>query len=45
MRNLLQVEDLSVDVEGKRVVSGVNLTINPGEVCVSMGPNGSGKSS
>lgn len=45
MKSGLRIEDLSVEVEKKRVVSGVNLEIAPGEVHVIMGPNGSGKSS
>jgi len=40
----LEIKDLSVEVEGKRIVSGVSLRINPGEIHVIMGPNGSGKS-
>ncbi len=34
-----------MSVEDKMVVSGINLTVEPGEVHVIMGPNGSGKSS
>ena len=40
----LTVENLSVSVEGKRVVHGVSMTIQEGETHIIMGPNGSGKS-
>lgn len=42
--NQLQIKNLHVEVEGKKVLLGVNLTINRGESHVIMGPNGSGKS-
>lgn len=43
--SLFEFKDIHVAVEGKEVVSGVSLAINPGEIHAIMGPNGSGKSS
>lgn len=42
--NALEIKDLHVEVEGKEVVKGLNLTVNKGTVHVLMGPNGAGKS-
>lgn len=41
---LLQIKDLSVSVEEKDILKGINLTVNKGETHVLMGPNGAGKS-
>ena len=41
---MLEISNLHVDVDGKEILSGVNLTVKPGETHAIMGPNGSGKS-
>ena len=41
---LLQMRDLSVSVEDKQILYGIDLDIGKGETHVLMGPNGAGKS-
>jgi Fe-S cluster assembly ATP-binding protein len=41
---LLEITDLAVEVNGKRVLKDIDLAINEGETHVLLGPNGSGKS-
>jgi Fe-S cluster assembly ATP-binding protein len=41
---MLEVKNLHVEIEGKKILNGLDLVVNKGEVHAIMGPNGSGKS-
>lgn len=41
---MLKIEGLKAEIEGKKIINGLNLEVKAGEIHAIMGPNGSGKS-
>lgn len=41
---MLKIRDLYASINGKEILKGINLTVNPGEIHALMGQNGAGKS-
>ncbi|NWG22946.1 MAG: Fe-S cluster assembly ATPase SufC [Pseudorhodoplanes sp.] len=42
--SLLEIKNLHVEIDGKKILNGLSLNVEKGQVAAIMGPNGSGKS-
>ena len=44
LNSILKIDNLCVNINEKKIIQGIDLIIQPGEIHAIMGPNGSGKS-
>jgi len=44
MTPLLEIRNLQAEIAGRKILNGLDLTVNKGEIHAIMGPNGAGKS-
>ncbi len=44
MTPLLEIRNLQAEIDGRKILNGLDLTVNAGEIHAIMGPNGAGKS-
>ena len=44
MTPLLEIRNLQAEIAGRKILNGLDLTVNAGEIHAIMGPNGAGKS-
>lgn len=44
MTSLLEIRNLQAEIGGRKIINGLDLTVNAGEIHAVMGPNGAGKS-
>ena len=44
MTPLLEIRNLQAEIAGRKILNGLDLTVNEGEIHAIMGPNGAGKS-
>ena len=44
MNSLVELQNITVEFSGRKILDNINLTVNKGEITTVIGPNGAGKS-